>query len=322
MTVRIQPSVLRRLGERLRSHLTGTHREAAARLSTILGALSGSWSSEAQSSFEVAFGGWLAGFRQRGQDLLADAVFLERAADDYEALEAHLVDERTEPPTGGAGKVLGRPMPQGSGPSVNGPIATTGGSLSSQTFNGTAAAGQPLGLTNVRLTYRADYSIDYYSDRVVVRLTQYPSTNEVASPTHWSTAATVITHDGRQLQYNIDALNPNPIARAESATLTLPTDPTDPPVRVDLYIVNVADGPAGAAASRQFYGSFNVDVPPATPTSTVVAPLAPTTTPNPVPGLGGPRPIQVPGTPTPVPGPTLTPARPSPTRPAGPIRAD
>ncbi len=322
MTIRVRPSALRRLGEQLRALLTGTHREAAARLSGLLSALSGSWSSEAQASFEAAFGGWLAGFGRRGQDLLRDAAFLNRAADDYEALEALLADELTDPPARGAGKVLARPAPQGSGPSLSGPIYSTGGSLASQTFDGSAAAGKPLGLTNVRLTYRADYAIDYYRDQVVVRLTQYPSTYQVASPTHWASAATVITRSGRQLQYNIDALDPNLVARAEDATLTLPIDPADPPVRVDLYIINIADGPAGAAPSRQFYGSFTIDVPPAQPTPTVVAPLAPTATPNPIPGLGGPRPIQMPATPTPVPGPTPPPTQQTPPRRVGPIRAD
>lgn len=321
MTIRIQPAAVRRIGQRLRILFADAHRDATDRLRGILSALSRSWSSEAQASFEAGFGGWLASFGQRGQDLLRDAAFLDRAADDYEALEALLVDEVADPPTH-AGKHLARPMPQGSGPSLNGPVSTTGGSLASQTFNGTASAGKPLGLTNVRLTYRADYAIDYYSDRVVVRLTQYPSTNEVASPTHWSSAATVITRSGRQLQYNIDALDPNTIARAEGATLTLPLDPTDPPVRVDLYIINVADGPAGAAASRQFYGSFDLDVPPAPSTPTVVAPLAPTATPNPIPGLGGPRPIQGSATPTPAPRPTPVPAQPTPPRRVGPIRAD
>lgn len=291
-------------------------------LTGLLGGLRSSWSSEAQVTFEIAFGGWLAGYQRRVQDLLSSAAYLNEVAATYERLEEHLVDELAEPPASGAEKARARPMPQGNGPSISGPIATSGGSLAGQTFNGTAAVDNPPGLTNVRLTYRADYAIDYYPDQVVVRLTQYPSTNEVATPTNWSSAATVITRSGRQIQYPIDALDPNPIAQVEAATLTLPIDPSDPPVRVDLYIVNVANGPAGAAASRQFYESFNVYVPAAASAPTLVAPIAPTPTPNPVPDLAGPRPIQVPATPTPVPGPTLTPTRPTPPRPGGPVRAD
>lgn len=322
MSLRIQPEIVRRLGAQCRTLSSGAHQATIVRLNGILEGLRSSWSSGAQATFEIAFGGWLTGYQRRGQDLLSSAAYLDKVAESYEWLETRLVDGLTEPAPGRGGKVRARPMSQGNGPSISGPLVTSGGSLAGKSFNGTAAVDNQLGLTNVRLTYRADYAIDYYADQVVVRLTQYPSTNEVATPTNWSSAATVITRSGRQIQYSIDALDPNPIARAEAATLVLPIDPTDPPVRVDLYIVNVADGPAGAAASRQYYESFNVNVPGAAPTPTVGAPIAPTPTPNPVPDLAGPRPIQVPATPTPVPGPTLTPTRPTPTRPGGPVRAD
>lgn len=315
MTIlRVQPETLRRLATVIRALHSGSHREALGRLYELHRGLQESWSSEAQTALETAFGGWLARFDRQASGLLPTAAFLNAAAAGYDALEARLMtdppDELTIPASGG-GHVRHRPVAQGNGPVVSGPVSTTGGCLAAQTFNGIAAVGRPIVLTNVRLTYRADYALDYFADRVVVQLTQYPSTNQVVTPTHWSTSATVITRSGREILYNIDALDPNPIARAEAATLTLPIDPNDPPVRVDLYITNVADGPAGALPSRQFYNSFKVNVPAAAANPTHTAPFAPTPTPNPAPGLEGPRPIPNPRTPTPVPGPVLTPQRPS-----------
>lgn len=314
MTIlRVQPETLRQLATVIRALHSGSHREALGRLDELHRSLQESWSSEAQAALEMAFGGWLARFDRRASGLLPTAAFLITAAASYDALEARLMSDPAGELTipAGGGHVRHRPLAQGPGPVVSGPVSTTGACFAAQTFNGTAAVGRPIGLTNVRLTYRADYALDYFADRVVVRLTQYPSTNQVATPTHWSSSATVITRSGREILYNIDALDPNPIARAEAATLSLPIDPNDPPVRVDLYINNVADGPAGALPSRQFYNSFNVNVPAATANPTHTAPFAPTPTPNPAPGLEGPRPIPNPRTPTPVPGPVVTPQRPS-----------
>lgn len=331
--IRIDIEKLRGIAGAARSTYTGPAREAVHQLNGLQNALRGAWSAQAQSALDSAFGNWLAGFDRRAQDLLVTSAFLRKTADDFEALDARLVSGRPDDlalaPRGGAGKSLHRPTPQGNGPSAGAPVAGSGGSLPPQTFNGTAYAGDPLGITSVQLAYRADYAVGYYPDRVVLALTQYPSTNQIATPTHWSTSATVITRSGRELQYNIDSLEPNPIARPESATLTVPIDPNDPPVRVDLYINNVSDGPAGAFPSRQFYNSINLQTPTPAPTPTLTGPYAPTPTPNPVPDLSGPKPIQVPTpapTPTPstpAPGPGVTPTRPTtPSRPRGPVIPD
>lgn len=322
-TLKIEPTQIRSFARALRTVYTGPHREAMGHLAGLQNALRGAWSAQAQVALDGAFGNWLSRFDQRAQDLLAGAAYLERTADGYEALERRLATGQPQDLVGGrgggAGKSMQRPMPQGSGPSVGGPVATSGGSLAQQTFNGTAKGTGEFPLTNVQLHYSADYSIEYWQDRVVVRLTQYPSTLQINTPTHWSSAATIITRSGRQIQVVIDPLDPQSIARPEDATLTLPVDPNDPPVRMDLYIVNVADGPAGAFPSRQYYSSVALNVPPPAPTPTVTGPYVPTPTPNPVPGLNGPKPIVVP-TPTPQPGTTTPTPAPTPSRPVTPPR--
>ncbi len=321
-TLKIEPVQIRAVARALRAAYDGSHRDALGQLAGLQNALKGAWSAQAQTALDGAFGNWLTRYDLRAQDLLAGAAFLERTAEGYEALERRLTMGQPHDlvgANGGAGKSVHRPMPQGSGPAVSGPVATSGGSLAQQTFNGTAKGTGEFPLTNVQLQYSADYSVEYWQDRVVVRLTQYPSTLQTNTPTHWSSAATVITRSGREIQYVIDPLDPQSIARPENAALTLPIDPNDPPVRMDLYIVNVADGPAGAFPSRQYYSSVDINVPPPAPTPTVTGPYAPTPTPNPVPGLGGPKPVVVP-TPTPQPGTTTPTPSPAPNRPVTPPR--
>lgn len=330
-TLRIEPQQLRAAAGSVNAQLSGPGQEALAQLRALQTALRGAWSAQAQTALDGAFGNWLAGFDRRAQDLVKAAAYLRAVSERYEALERQLTvgqpaDLVGQGAANGAGKVLRSPVRQGTGPSISGPTSVMGGSFAAKTFDGTAQGSGEFALTNVRLTYRADYALEYYSDRVVVRLTQYPSTAQVNTPTHWSSAATIITRSGKEIQYVIDPLDPQIRARPEEAVLNLPIDPNDPPVRMDLYVINVADGPAGAFPSRQYYDSVNINVPAPTPTQRPVWPNAPTQTPGPIPTVSGPgrvdipRPTPQPITPTPQPGTNTPTPGPTPTRPVTPPR--
>ena len=314
-TLRMEPDKLRNLAAAIHATYTGSHHEALTRHGSLRGALRAAWSAQAQAALDAAFGDWLTGFDRRGRDLIAMARYLRLAAETSEAQEARL--EQALPfATGGAGKALHRPSAQGNGPVLNGPVTTAGGSLAARDIPGLAAVTEGVPAVPTLISYRADYSLQTYTDRVELRLTQYTSTNRTVGAAAWWTTATVTTASGRTVTYNLGALNLNP-ARPDSAFLSIPTDPSDPPVSLDLSVGNAAANAVGAMPITTHYATVPIQVPSSSPTPTTTGPYSPTPTPSSVPGLRGPQPIQIP-TPTPTPAVPVGPVLPTPRRPAPP----
>lgn len=123
MSLRIEPETLATLS-------TGIDRlyqnEATALVSTLTSlkrALNGAWGSGAAQAFDDRFGGWLADYQHRSDDLRRIAAFLRAAAAAYRETDTRLCAAVGVGPGAGrgGGKGLAKPAPRSSAPTEDPP---------------------------------------------------------------------------------------------------------------------------------------------------------------------------------------------------------